>query len=77
MLAYTIDDDLRGARKIILPLIFITGGYEYLVHTHPEYPTVIDLINSKIPIFIQKKILKTILTTLISIIRTKYLKRKT
>jgi len=51
--------------------------YEAYIHINPSTITVIDLISNKIPIFIQKTILKTILSTLVAIIRTKYSRKVT
>lgn len=66
---------MKPARKYLLPLIFGFAGYEAFMHFHPEYPTAIDFINNKIPIFMQKTMWKTVLSILTAIIRTKY-KRK-
>lgn len=76
-LAFTADDDMKPSRKILIPLIIIFALYEALMHTHPEVMTIIDVFSNKIPIFMQKTILKTILSTVIAIIRTKYLRRMT
>ena len=42
------------------------------MHFHPEITTVFDLLHNKIPIFIQKAILKNLLSVFIAIIRTKF-----
>ena len=42
------------------------------MHYHPEVTTVIDLIHNKVPIFIQKVILKNLLSVFVAIIRTKF-----
>ena len=63
-------------------LIFINSNQKHL----PELKVVggviepeafIDLLHNKLPIFIQKKILKTMLSTFVAIIRAKFLKRQT
>jgi hypothetical protein len=77
VLAYTIEDDMKPARKILLPVIILFAAYEFFIHFHPEVITVIDLLHNKIPIFIQKKILKSMLSTFVAIIRAKYLKKET
>lgn len=74
MLAYTIEEDMKPARKILLPLIVLFAAYEAYIHFHPETTTFIDLLYDKLPIFMQKKILKTMLSTFIAIIRAKFLK---
>ena len=71
-LSFTIDEDLRPARKYILPLIIIFGAYEMFIHFHPEITTVFDFMHNKIPIFLQKAILKNFLSVFIAIIRTKF-----
>lgn len=68
---------MKPARKILLPLIALFAGYEFYIHFHPEVTTVLDLLHSKLPIFLQKVILKTMLSTLVSIIRTKYMRKNT
>ena len=76
-LAFTIDDDLRPARKFIIPLTFLFGAYEFYIHFYPQTPTFIDFMNNKVPIFQQKTMLKNILSVLVAAIRTKYMRRKT
>jgi hypothetical protein len=68
---------MRPARKILLPLIFMFGAYEFYIHYNPGIITIIDLLNDKIPLFLQKTILKTMLSTLIAIVRAKYSKKVT
>ncbi len=68
---------MRPARKYLLPLIFIFAGYEAFMHWHSEYPTVLDLLNNKVPIFMQKTMWKTILSVLVAIVRTKFKRRIT
>ena len=76
-LAFTIDDDLKPSRLYIIPLTFIFGFYELYIHYNPQVPTAIDFMNNKVPIFVQKTILKNILAVLVAAIRTKFLRRKT
>ena len=56
----------------MLPLIIVFAGYESFMHFHPEVTTLIDLVHNKIPIFMQKTILKSFLSVFIAIIRTKF-----
>lgn len=76
-LAFTIDDDLKPSRKYILLLTFVFGFYEMYMHYNPQMPTPIDFINNKVPIFVQKNIMKNILAILVATVRTKFLRRKT
>ena len=76
-LAFTIDDDLKPSRKYILPLTFMFGFYELYIHYYPQNPTLIDYINDKVPIFVQKTILKNFIAVLVATIRTKFLRTKT
>lgn len=71
-LSFTIDQEMRPARKYILPLIVLFAGYEFFMHFHPQVTTVLDLLHNKIPIFLQKAILKNLLSIFIAIIRTKF-----
>ena len=75
VLAYTIEDDMKPARKILLPTIIMFAAYEFYIHFHPEVTTAIDLVHNKLPIFMQKKILKTMLSIFVAIIRAKFLRR--
>ena len=76
-LAFTIDDDLRPSRKYIIFLTLLFGAYEMYIHFHPETMTIIDLLNDKVPIFIQKNIIKNILAILVAAVRTKFSRKKT
>lgn len=76
-ISFTIDDDLRPARKYLLPLILLFGGYELFIHFHPEVVTIIDLLHNKLPIFLQKAIIKHLLSVLVAIIRTKFSRKLT
>jgi hypothetical protein len=74
-LAYTIEDDMRPARKFILLAIAAFAAYEAYLFHFPTTVTLIDVINDRVPIFLQNAVWKTTLSLLIAIIRTKF-KRK-
>ena len=59
-LAFTIDDDMKPARKYIILITTIFAAYEYFMHNYSENPTIFDFIYDKQPIFIQKNMIKNI-----------------
>ena len=61
----------------MLPLIAIFALYEASMHFSPKTITVFDLLDDKIPLFVQKAMLKTFLSVIIAIIRTKHLRKLT
>lgn len=73
-IAFTIDEQLRPARKILLPLTLATLVYELSTHWYPHTTTLIDLIDNKMPLFVQGKILRRTLALLIALIRSYYAK---
>jgi hypothetical protein len=75
-IAFTIDDKLRPLRKLLLPLTILFFGYEYFIHENPKLPTVFDLINGKIPIFVQSTLIKRIFCILTAVIRARAMRRK-
>lgn len=77
VLAYTIEDDMKPARKVLLPLIIMFAAYEFFIHFSPQIITIFDILHGKLPIFAQKALLKTMLSTFIAIVRSRFVKRVT
>jgi hypothetical protein len=51
ILAFTLEEETKYARNIMMLLAVVFLVYEYFVHSHPTTMTVIDLFNDKIPLF--------------------------
>lgn len=75
-IAFTIDDKLRPSRKILLPITLAFGFYEFYIHWFPGTMTVFDIVDGKIPLFVQSILLKRVFCVLTAIIRTRSMRKK-
>jgi len=75
-IAFTIDDKLRSSRKILLPMTIGFCCYDFLIHQYPNTVTIFDMLDGKIPLFMQSLLLKRIFCILTAIIRTRTMRRK-
>jgi len=76
ILAFTLEDELKIARRIMLSLTVVFLIYELRVHYNPHESNIIDFINPSFPLFLQQTIYKRTLAILIAVIRTIYLNRE-
>lgn len=76
ILAFTLDDQTKHARKLMLAITILFLAYDYYIHEHPTQTTIIDLLNNTIPLFEQKDILKRALIIIMAIIHAYFVRRK-
>jgi hypothetical protein len=51
ILAFTLEEDTKNARNIMMLMAIGFLVYEYYIHENPSTMTIIDILNDKIPLF--------------------------
>ena len=75
ILSFTIDNEAKKSRRIMLAMTVLFLAYEFFMHEYPKLLTIIDLFYDKIPLFIQRKYIRRALIIWLALIRA-YFSRK-